>query len=89
MISEVKKCNNCQSTNIVLNGKNASGQQRYKCKDCNVTRVLNPKQKSKLIDTEIVCKAYRERNSSRSIARIFNISHTTVQNWLKKSKSVT
>jgi transposase-like protein len=37
-----------------MNGKNASGQQRYKCKDCGVTWVLNSIQKSKLIDTELV-----------------------------------
>ncbi|MBC7919598.1 MAG: IS1 family transposase, partial [Ferruginibacter sp.] len=39
MILEARTCYCCQSNNLILNGKNASGQQRYRCKDCGVTRV--------------------------------------------------
>jgi len=37
MILEAKKCHNCQSEQIVRNGHNSCGQQRYKCKNCGVT----------------------------------------------------
>lgn len=30
----VEYCPNCGSTNIVMNGHNNAGIQRYKCKDC-------------------------------------------------------
>jgi insertion element IS1 protein InsB len=43
MITEVRHYHCCQSINIVLNGHSTQGKQRYKCKDCGVTRVLNPK----------------------------------------------
>ncbi|MBK8444607.1 MAG: hypothetical protein IPL35_14870 [Sphingobacteriales bacterium] len=40
------QCHKCSGTNIVKNGTNVSGSQRYKCKDCGVCRVLVPKRKS-------------------------------------------
>ncbi len=88
MISKTYACHHCQSENLILNGKNASGQQRYKCKDCGVTRVLVFIQASKRVDMEQVTQTYLERNSFRSTARLFKVSHTTVQNWLKKSESI-
>ncbi len=41
MVLEARICGCCSSSNIVKNGKNATGQQRYKCNDCGVTRVLD------------------------------------------------
>ena len=84
MILEAKKCHNCQSDQLVKNGHNSSGQQRYKCKTCGVTRVLTSVQKSKTIDFEQVVQTYQERNSLRSTGRIFKVSHVTVLKWLKK-----
>lgn len=71
-----------------MNGKNASGQQRYRCKECKVTRVLDSVQKSKQVDLETVAQTYKERNSFRSTGRIFKVSHVTVQKWLKKKPSL-
>ncbi len=84
MVQEARKCMNCGSTNIVLNGKNATGQQRYKCKDCRVTRVFDSLRKSSQVDLLLVSRTYQERNSFRSTGRIFGVSHVTVQRWLKK-----
>lgn len=39
MITETRTCHECQSPNIVRNGKSRVGNQRYKCKNCGVTRV--------------------------------------------------
>ncbi len=88
MIIDVRTCHKCQSKNIVRNGKNVSGQQRYKCKDCGVTRVLDSVQKSRQLDMEQVNQTYQERNSFRSTARLFGVSHTSVQRWVKKKPKV-
>ncbi|MBC7923507.1 MAG: IS1 family transposase [Ferruginibacter sp.] len=88
MILEARTCHRCQSKNLILNGKNASGQQRYQCKDCGVTRVLGSVQKSKQVDLQQVVQTYQERNSFPSTARIFKVSHVTIQKWLKKSPIV-
>ncbi len=85
MIKTKHKCKKCQSENIVLNGKNTSGSQTYKCNDCGCCRVLFSVKKTKDIDLEILNKTYQERNSTRSTARIFGISHVTVWKHLKKS----
>lgn len=89
MVLEARVCVSCSSVNIVKNGKNATGQQRYKCNDCGVTRVLDSLHKVAQLDLAQldlaqVERTYQERNSFRSTARIFGVSHVTVQRWLKK-----
>ena len=81
MITTVHTCRKCRSANLVRNGKNKSGTPTYHCKDCKSYGVLY---KKKAIDTEAVFRTYEERNSYRSTARIFKISHVTVFNLLKK-----
>jgi transposase-like protein len=83
MITKNRTCHNCQSQNIVLNGKNRSGNQRYRCKDCGVTRVLDSLLPH--IDFTALEHSYLERNSLRATGRIFGISHVTVFRQLKKS----
>jgi transposase len=85
MIIQTRTCHVCQSPNIVRNGKNAVGNQRYKCKDCGVTRVLDSRQPSQQVPSEAVARSYLERNSLRATARIFGVSHVTIYQWLKKS----
>jgi len=85
MISTHHNCKKCQSLNIVLNGKNKSGSQTYKCKDCGAFGVLFSIKKTASLDLEALHNGYSERNSYRSLARIFGISHVTVYNKLKKS----
>jgi transposase-like protein len=36
------KCRDCESRNIVKNGRNVCGQQQYRCKDCGASKVLEP-----------------------------------------------
>jgi transposase-like protein len=88
MVTTKHKCKNCQSENIVLNGKNCSGSQTYKCNDCGSCRVLFSVKKTANIDLDTLSKTYQERNSLRSTGRIFEISHITVLNLLKKSQIV-
>jgi transposase-like protein len=87
VILEQRKCEKCSSENLIRNGKNASGSQRYRCKDCGVTRVLDKQHASAHIDQEMVERSYLERNSLRATARIFNVHHVTVWKWLKKRLS--
>ena len=84
MVTTKHKCKSCQSENIVLNGKNQSGSQTYKCNDCGSCRVLFSVKKTSNIDLDTLSKTYEERNSLRSTGRIFEISHITVLNLLKK-----
>ena len=88
MITETRQCEECGSENIVRNGKNRAGSQRYKCNDCGVTRVLDSQLASRQVDLAAVERAYLERNSLRGTARIFKVSHTTISDWLKKSPTV-
>ena len=83
MITTSHTCSNCGSENIVRNGTNKSGSATYHCKDCKVYRVVKRK---KEVDTEALARTYEERNSYRSTGRIFNISHVSVYNYLKKQK---
>ncbi len=41
-----------------------------------------------LVDLAQVERTYQECNSFRSTARIFGVSHVTVQRWLKKSPNL-
>ncbi len=84
MIQTTHCCKKCSSRNIVLNGKNKSGSQTYKCLDCKCYRVLFSVKKTAQIDQAAVMRTYEERNSYRSTARIFGISHFTVFGLLKK-----
>jgi transposase-like protein len=88
MVTTKHTCKSCQSENIVLNGKNRSGSQTYKCNDCGSCRVLFSVKKTANIDLETLSKTYEERNSLRSTGRIFEISHITVLNLLKKSQII-
>ncbi|MEZ4960903.1 MAG: hypothetical protein R2830_13855 [Saprospiraceae bacterium] len=74
-----------EQEHIVKNGKNRSGTQTYKCKDCGGYGVLDSKQPGRTVDKEALAKAYRERQSQRATGRIFNVSHFFVQTVLKKS----
>ncbi len=87
MVQTTHCCKKCGSTQIVLNGKNTSGSQTYKCLDCKCYRVLFSVKKTAQIDEDAVARTYEERNSYRSTGRIFGISHFTVFNLLKKKQS--
>lgn len=69
MITVARLCHNCKSDNIVLNGKNASKQQRYRCKDCKVTRVLDYTQKSRTLNMGEVARTYIVSARKRHIFR--------------------
>lgn len=61
--------------NIVRNGKQSNGTQKYKCRDCerNFVRTINTPffhKHLKKKEIVIICKHLSEKNGFRSIARI-------------------
>lgn len=81
-------CRACQSENIVKNGRNTSGKQQYRCKDCGAYKVLEPTIRYGQERKEEVLRAYQERASLRGISRVFGVSRPTVTAWLKKTSAV-
>jgi len=78
------KCLRCkQTTRQIKAGKNNSGSQRWRCKDCqkNYTPKPNPKGYRQEIKT-LAFRLYMEGNTLRGIGRILKIHHQTVTNWL-------
>jgi insertion element IS1 protein InsB len=80
----VYACRKCHSENIVKNGKNACGNQQYKCKDCGCCAVLQPKLRYSEEEKARILAAYRERPSMRGIERISGVARQTLAEWLKR-----
>ena len=78
-------CPHCDSERLVKDGTTSSGSQRYLCKDCGKSRVLNPKRTNySEEEKERILAAYREGTSLRGLERIFGVARQTVSAWLKK-----
>jgi insertion element IS1 protein InsB len=84
MVTKEYKCHCCGSTNIVKAGRNRNGNQRYRCKDCRVQRVLEYKPKYSEEKKEEILRAYQERSSLRGLRRTFGVTPEIVVKWLKK-----
>ena len=85
MIVKIHHCHECGSIHIVRNGKTKKGSPRYLCKDCGITRVIDPSEQYGETTHKLAIKAYQDRSSLRGVGRIFGISHQTVFNWVKKN----
>ena len=78
-------CPNCDSDDIVKNGRNHRGKQSYKCKDCGRKFVENPANKP--LDTqtkEYIDRLLLERTSLAGIARVLQISESSVQKYVNE-----
>jgi transposase-like protein len=78
------KCPKCQSEQHVKNGIIRS-VQRYKCKECGSNFTIDylqvvAKEKKRRFGLSM----YLEGLGFHSIARLLNVSHVTVINWVKK-----
>lgn len=82
-------CPHCKQSFLKKHGKNKKGYIRYRCHECKKIHVPNYTSEWKLTDSEkkIIDRAYAEKNSIRSIARIINRSYNTVFNYLKKKET--
>jgi transposase-like protein len=77
------KCRNCESENIVKNGRNVCGKQQYRCKNCGASKVLEPTVRYSEERKEEILRAYQENANMRGVVKVFGISRPTLNAWLK------
>jgi insertion element IS1 protein InsB len=76
-------CPNCNSPNIIKNGKDYKSDQKYHCHDCGAYGTLEAKGRYDANDKELVLRTYQERVSMRGIQRIFGIVPKTLSQWIQ------
>jgi transposase-like protein len=79
-------CRRCGSVNLRKNGRTATGQQKFHCKDCNTYGTLDIRDQERAHKRATVEKLHLERLSQRAIARTTGMSRMTVAAILKKSR---
>jgi len=78
------RCPNCKSEHRVKSGF-MKGHQRYKCKECGCNYTVDyEKVSAKEKKMRLALALYLEGLGFHSIARLLNVSHVTVMNWIKK-----
>jgi insertion element IS1 protein InsB len=87
VIIEVRicRCPNCDSLDIVKNGTDYKGDQKYHCHYCGGYGTLHPTARYSQTEKEQVLKAYQERVSMRGIGRIFGVVPKTLLRWIKEA----
>ena len=85
MIIEIRKrrCPNCESEDIIKNGTDDKGDQKYHCHHCGGYGTLDAKNRYSRSEKEQVLKAYQERVSMRGITRIFGVAPKTLLRWIQ------
>jgi len=76
-------CTRCESTNIVRNGHDYKGAQKYHCKACGRYGTLNARYGYPEQVREQVKRGIVERLSLRGLARMMQLSRRTVSRWLQ------
>ena len=77
------KCLYCESEQVVKNGINPCGTQKYICKECDYQFVENPK--NKIItqyEKDLIDKLLLEKISLAGISRVLEISETWLQHYV-------
>lgn len=82
------RCSKCGSIKVIKHGRTPIGKQRYQCKDCKNSFILdytynayNPGTK------ETIIKMTANASGIRDISRVLGISTDTVIKTLKKRKN--
>ena len=79
------QCPKCQSSRNKKNGFRR-GKQSYRCHDCGHQFVESPTPRAYHPQVKQLClKMYLNGMGFRAIARVTNIDHTTIINWVKQS----
>lgn len=76
------QCPKCESLELVKNGRDYKGAQKYHCKGCGCYGTLQAQSGYSPAVRGQVKRAVIERVSLRGIARIFGVSRRTVGRWL-------
>lgn len=78
------QCPQCKSFHNKKNGFRR-GKQSYKCKDCGCQYVENPVSRKYSVEIKQLClKMYLNGMGFRAIARVTEIDHTTIINWVRE-----
>src|SRR3989339_2006338 len=77
-------CRKCGSQDIVKNGKDYKGSQKYLCKGCKAAATLEPVEAYTFERKIEILKVYQERASMRGIQRAFGVARTTLASWLER-----
>ena len=83
--SLIHHCHFCGSLEIVRNGTDYKGAQKFHCHACGGYGTLNPQAKYSPEQKEQVIRAYQERASMRGIKRIFGVALHTLTRWLQEA----
>ena len=76
-------CSKCKSLNIVKNGTDYKGGQKFHCLDCDAYGTLELQSRAyPEFVKQFVLRAYRERASMRGVERIFGIARQTLARWI-------
>jgi insertion element IS1 protein InsB len=76
-------CPKCGSQNMVRNGHDYKGAQKYHCKSCASYGTLHPQRGHSAQLRTQVQRAVLERLSLRGIERVFGVSRRTVADWMR------
>jgi transposase-like protein len=79
-----KHCPECDSLNIVKNGKDYKGDPKFYCPDGGAYGTLDATGRYTPERKEEILRAYQERPSMRGISRIFGVARQTLAGWLKQ-----
>lgn len=79
----VEHCPKCDSLNIVKNGTDYKGDQKYHCHTCGAYGILNPSKGYSEEERDCILRAYQERTSLRGLERIFGVVRQTVLRWIR------
>ena len=84
-----KRCPKCgKLENQVKAGRNSSGSQRCKCKECGTYYTIEPKRHEYPEETkELAIKMYYGGVSGRGVGKILGMNKSNVMNWIKKGPS--
>ena len=78
------ECPDCGSLDLVKNGHDYKGSQKFHCKRCGRYGTLQAQKGYSQQRHEEVKRAVLERSSLRGLSRIFAMSRQTITSWLQK-----
>ena len=83
---KIHNCPHCGSPDIVKNGHDKNGKQKFHCHTCRAYGTLEPTVPYCEGHKAEIVRAYQERatRSVRGVSRIFGVARQTLAGWLKE-----